>query len=521
MRAGVYVRVSSTKQSIFGTSLDTQEAACRAAASDAGDHVQEQHIWRDTSSGATEDRPGLAQMTASAEAGLIDVLWVYESDRLSRNPIDLLKIMNRLGERDVIVHFVRGATYSGDDGPLLTYVDGWVGAQERRSIVERSTRSKHEMARHGYLAIGDCRGVYGYDYDQRTKSRVINVAEAEIVQEIFDRATKGDSYTGIAVDLQRRGVPTKRGGRWDNATVRGIVYNTSYFGADTYGRTRVTSRGTRAKVPRDEWALVTGFSPSIITNDQFDAAHMAVHARKLHPVQRPCYLLTGFTRCGLCHGPVIGRSSKHYRCSGSIARGDRPKTCSAPHIRKDIIEFFVWQEVCGTIRDHRVMEGVLMVQPGADAQRMDSAIVQAKRQLDQNELRQHQWLGLWQSDEIPDDVFRVGLQELKQEREQQSQALKELENQRLQLMDQEARYEAFAARCRAVSEKMDTFDLEQKREVLRAFGVQVTATNTAIDVHIGVHPDTPLVPVSVTEVPSRDKRQHSAHMEVSSVHSNR
>ncbi len=500
MRAGVYVRVSSTKQSIFGTSLDTQEVACRAAARDAGDHVQEQHIWRDTSSGATAERPGLAQMTATAEAGLIDVLWVYEYDRLSRNAIDMLKIMNGLGAHEVVVRFVRSGNYSGEHGALLTYVEGWIGALERDTIVGRSTRGKQELARLGHLAIGDCRGVYGYDYDRRTKSRVINDSEAAIVREIFDRTAKGDNFASIALDLHRRDVPSKRGGRWDSTTVGNIARNTSYFGLDAFGRTRTSSEGTRIKVPPEEWMPITGFSPPIITEEQFDAARTAVKGRIGYKAKkRTEYMLTGFARCGLCHGPVCGRSSKYYRCSHSSPRPHMPPQCRAPYIRQDDIESFVWQAVCETLRAPQVMEGVLNIHPGADAQRIDAAITQAKRQLGQNERQQHQWMGMWQSDEIRDDDFRAGLAELKRERDALILALKELEDQLREATDHEQRRDAFAARCRAVSEHLDTLGHEQKREVLRAFGVRVTATNTEVEVHIAVHPDTPSVPIAVTK----------------------
>lgn len=499
MRAGIYVRVSSTKQSILGTSLETQEAGCRAAAIDAGDNVQDPHVWRDTSSGATEERQGLAQMRSAAKASLIDTLWVYEWDRLSREPIDLLKIMSELAEHGVAVRFVRGTNHVGDDARILTYVEGWVGAQERRSIVERSTRSKWQMARDGYLAHGDCGGVYGYDYDQRTKTRAVNAGEAAIVQEIFDRAAHGDSFTSIAVDLQKRGVPTKRGGRWDNATVQGILRRTAYYGLDYYGRTRVTSVGTRTQVPREEWVPVTTFSPPIITKHQFDAAQTAVQARNGLIAKKNAYLLTGFTKCGHCHGPVIGRSSKYYMCSRSISRSDRPRQCRAPNIRKDHLESVVWQVVNETIREYRVVEEALAVHPEIDSQSLDSEIARAKRQLAQIERQQNQLMNTWQSDGIPEDVFRAGLTKLKEEWDAQDHLTKDLEGRRQRSIDQETLRKTFASRCRAVAERLDTCDHEQQREVLNTFGVKVRATSTEIAIDIAVHPDIPSVPIAVQE----------------------
>ena len=89
MNAGIYMRVSARAQLEFGTSLDTQEALCKAAATAAGYTVSDHHIWRETHSGATLDRPVLSHVKEAARRRLIDAIWIYTWDRLARNALDL------------------------------------------------------------------------------------------------------------------------------------------------------------------------------------------------------------------------------------------------------------------------------------------------------------------------------------------------------------------------------------------------------------------------------------------------
>src|SRR5688500_16756784 len=83
MRAIVYSRVSTDAQERDGTSLDTQERAGLELAHAAGWSVVE--CIRDTASGFTLDRPGIARVRRLLRQGAADVVVPYAVDRLSRN----------------------------------------------------------------------------------------------------------------------------------------------------------------------------------------------------------------------------------------------------------------------------------------------------------------------------------------------------------------------------------------------------------------------------------------------------
>ena len=62
---------------------------------------------------------------------------------------------------------------------------------------------------------------YGYDWDG--EQMVINPEQAAVVKEIFAALLSGKGTHAIADDLNRRGIPTKRNGRWTATTIRGML----------------------------------------------------------------------------------------------------------------------------------------------------------------------------------------------------------------------------------------------------------------------------------------------------------
>src|SRR3954471_6732148 len=96
MRAIVYSRVSTDAQERDGTSLDTQERACLDFARQQGWRVVEP--IRDTASGYTLDRPGMARIRRLIHDGTADVVLSYAIDRLARNQQKLAVLVDEVEE---------------------------------------------------------------------------------------------------------------------------------------------------------------------------------------------------------------------------------------------------------------------------------------------------------------------------------------------------------------------------------------------------------------------------------------
>ncbi|WP_247828141.1 recombinase family protein [Arthrobacter antioxidans] len=98
-RAAYYLRVSTVKQ-VDGTSLDTQQAWCLA-------HI-ESNGWQDVGgyidagvSGASDKRPEWMRLLTDARAGLIDVVYVFDLDRFTRDILHGLQATRDLRELGV------------------------------------------------------------------------------------------------------------------------------------------------------------------------------------------------------------------------------------------------------------------------------------------------------------------------------------------------------------------------------------------------------------------------------------
>ncbi|MCY4558521.1 MAG: recombinase family protein [Chloroflexi bacterium] len=267
MIAAIYVTESETTSS----SCSAQEAACRAAAAAAGYEVVGGQVWREIRSGVTADRPQLDHMMAAVQKGQIDTIWVCA-------PACAIEIINRL--HDIGIQPEVALTCERSD--VINFLAaGRRAEQQRRAWAERSQRGKEAVAQQDRLPVGTI--VFGYDYDASSKRRVVNFSEAVIVREIFDRVIAGEGLSRIAQDLNRRGVPTKRGDRWVGAAVKALVQRTSYYGVDYYGGSRRIGTGStksaRVEVPHEEWVKIEGYSPTIVDRKIFEAAQNALRAQ--------------------------------------------------------------------------------------------------------------------------------------------------------------------------------------------------------------------------------------------------
>ena len=221
-KAAILARVSSSGREA-ALSLETQAEECTRFAVSLGFQVDVECVHREIGSGATLDRAQLANLRRMASAGKLEALIVYRPDRLSRNPVDLLALLREFGEHGVEVHFVHGSADSTSQHRLVQFVLENPELRELRGM--------------GIAALGGQNQPYGYDFDPVAKKRLVNEAEARVVERIFRLCAAGWSVYRIATTLNAAGVRSKTGGLWRVSALRRILSNTSYMGVDYYGNT--------------------------------------------------------------------------------------------------------------------------------------------------------------------------------------------------------------------------------------------------------------------------------------------
>jgi len=107
-RTAIYARSATDRQS--GSGISNQLAACEKIAQREGFEVVEK-FCDEATSGASIGRPGLGALVAAARSREVDAVLVASLDRLSRDQVDLIVIIDELRSFGVQIVTVDGGVF--------------------------------------------------------------------------------------------------------------------------------------------------------------------------------------------------------------------------------------------------------------------------------------------------------------------------------------------------------------------------------------------------------------------------
>ena len=181
----MYIRVSTPDQE-DGTSLETQREKNLALADVYSVVIRPDRIISEVWSAADPDRPGLRIVWDLVARPEVRHVFVYDTDRLARDPWHVAQFIRHCKDHGVTLHFADGTTVETILDEVIQYIRGFVGHQEREKIAERTMNGKLATAKANRMPNGCGRGLYGYDYDLNTHTRSINEGQAAVVRQMFD-----------------------------------------------------------------------------------------------------------------------------------------------------------------------------------------------------------------------------------------------------------------------------------------------------------------------------------------------
>ena len=199
-----YIRVSTSGQGRSGLGLEAQRAAISQFAAAQNYTIAAEYLEVESAKGADalERRPQLAAAIKRAKR-LKGPVVVAKLDRLSRDVNFISGLM---------VHKVPFVTVElgADTDPFLLHLFAALAERERRVIGERTRVA---------LQAAKARGVkLGGRNAQSDRNAAAAAERAEQLRPILTELA-GLSATGAAVELNKRGVATPRGGNWHALTV--------------------------------------------------------------------------------------------------------------------------------------------------------------------------------------------------------------------------------------------------------------------------------------------------------------
>ena len=399
---------------------------------------------------------------------------------MARDPIHVGIVAEECAKREVELLFVLEPLDNSPEGALIRYVKGYAAQIERERIKERTLRGKRARARMGFLVQATGKGIYGYRYLPETKKRAIDEAQAHVVRRIFDACLQGTSCYSIAVSLNEAAIPAFGGGLWHPRTINRMLTNSSYKGSTVFGKTRrVALGGKRRRLEQrseEEWIVIPGATPPIVTEDVFDAAQRMLSQPRRNPKSGSRrYLLTGHLEC-TCGAPAVGtclnRTYRYYRCRATWPTTLRPRTCYAPYIRAGELESTVWTAV------REILENPDVVIAEIKRQQEESPFVEGELARIQGSIRrlgdqERRLIRLFGMDGVTEEYVLREVEQIKNARQALERDLSELQQQKQRVTDLDGLSERVRTYCAQVAERLDEFDFDEKRLALNALQITV------------------------------------------------
>jgi len=418
MRAAIYVRVSTQGQ-VETQTADQQLIRLKEYIATQNWLLEQNHIYRDEGySGARLARPGLDNLRDHAVLFEFDVVVITAPDRLARNYVHQMLVMQELEQRGIQVEFLDRPMADTPHDRLLLQIRGAVAEYERVLINDRMRRGRLMKCRAGKL-LPWSRAPYGYivppDAPRDPDHVQIDEAEAAIIIRMFDWYLEpGATLYQVAKRLTDLAILTPHGKeRWSTSTVRNILTNTAYTGTTYANRYRMVeathrhsplkNKGKRGKVavlrPEEEWIPIP--VPAIVDDLVFQQVQEKLSKNRQTASRnntRHSYLLRGMISCGLCRRGAGGRTSgdkyHYYVCRGHSDALQLPleQRCTARFMPAQKLDDLVWADLCQVLTHPDIIAHALERAHGGawlpqQLQTRQRTLTRAARQIEQQQKR--------------------------------------------------------------------------------------------------------------------------------------
>ncbi len=289
-------------------------------------------------------RDGLQALLYECRIGRIDYVLTKSVSRFSRNTTDCLELVRELLSYKVPIYFEKENLDTGSmETELVLAILSSLAQEESESISKNVKWGIVKRIKSGRYRAGTA--PYGYVLDSDGKYVTIP-EEANIVRFIFESVVSGMGVHKIGKELDRRCVPTRKGGKWSTTTITDILNNEKYVGDVRYNKTYTDDSFRRHKNKGDmDSPEVKDHHEAIISRELYATAHDVLEQRlKERGIRRDDekyqrrFAFSSRIICGEC-GSTFKRqvisSGINWCCKKHIADKD---SCSMKFIHEDAFQ---------------------------------------------------------------------------------------------------------------------------------------------------------------------------------------
>jgi site-specific DNA recombinase len=313
--AAVYCRISKDKTG-ERAGVDRQQRECRRLAQTLGWQVIDVYTDNDVSAYSGRTRPEYERLLTDITDGRINAVIAWHPDRLHRSPKELERFIDTCEEHRVQNHTVQTGLWdlSTPSGRMSARVVGSVARYESEHKSERVRAAKEDSARKGAYQGGvRC---YGYKGGSAKDGGGIEIFEheADEIRRLANAVIHGQSLRSLAVELNKRGVPTATGKKWSSAHIGRMLARPRLAGLRSHHGKVIGTACWEPILTRETWEAVK----AVLEDPKRRASSGSGGGRG----RTPTCLGTGIYVCGVCNEPRLrlGRVGAHqprrsvYRC---------------------------------------------------------------------------------------------------------------------------------------------------------------------------------------------------------------
>jgi len=311
----IYTRVSSTVQATDNTSIGTQQEGGIRKSQELDLRYK---IWNEGGQSSNKEdltnRPVLSKLLEEVIGGRIKHLYVFNTDRLSRNEQTWFFIKLTLLKNDVKLYTAtQNYNFDNPTDRLLLGILSEVSSYDNYLRTERSRLGKFKRIKQGYWMGGSA----PFGYVVNDKKLVPNKEESKWVKFIYESYKNGKTIRAIKNDLLKNGVLTRRGNAvWTLGSIEKLLTN-SHYGGFYLVKDHKTEEVIRVECP-------SILSSTLIHQVQILKQSRTRQTRITESNQKNFYLLREFLFCGYCGARYSGRIyPSQYRSNYYCPRNER------------------------------------------------------------------------------------------------------------------------------------------------------------------------------------------------------
>jgi len=502
MRAALYARVSTEDQA-KNYSIPTQLEAMRNFVIEHGFEMVKE-FTDEGISGATLDRPALGELREYAAQNMVDVILVYDPDRLSRKLVHLMVLADEFERAGIKLNFVTQSMGQTPEDKMLFGMKGLFAEYERTKLLERTTRGKMRKARAGKQPSGTA----PYGYRLTGGKHELEPQETEVVRMIFDwLANEGMSLRAIQLRLNRLGIPTRQGKSWwQRATLYRIVRDPVYKGQWYYNKRAKapakTKKGATVQVlkPVEQWIPIE--VPAVVSEETFESAQ-----RQLEKNRESCrrntrrqYLLTGLLVCGKCGFKLNARTIKNkvYYCCNSKLGTISPNICPSRYIQGSNLETIIWEAMSKLLTQPQLIVQQLENCHYSPHAHLEASLDRVCHALDRKKVEEDRMLQAYRIGAIELETLKCKMDEIRDEQRSLTEEKMRLEKELGRAKAQELNKEKLEQFCQSLPTNLANLDFADKKEIMREVTDRIVVDGAEVTIY-GIIP----TPRDVTiELPS-------------------